>query len=293
VANNAYRAGELDAAVANSSELDKLRTEFGVDKELFLYPATRTIGLEFNLNEEVVKNPDVRLALSQATNRATMMKVVFKDGNTATTNWVPPARNALKGGEYDSLIGFDATKAKASLEKAGFANGQGFPELTLLQTDTATNKALGEFLQAEWKKHLNIDLKLEFVDAQTRQARFNQKNYQLVTGGWQEDYPDPENWFIGLWESNGSINKTSTSIPALDKLIADAKFNTNDEARRKAYRDAEKLLLEQVSGIAPLWHTQAKFLVKPHIKGMVESKRPGDTFVPGDWNPENWTTTKK
>jgi len=26
---------------------------------------------------------------------------------------------------------------------------------------------------------------------------------------------------------------------------------------------------------------------------MIESKRPGDTFVSGDWNPENWSTTKK
>ena len=48
-----------------------------------------------------------------------------------------------------------------------------------------------------------------------------------------------------------------------------------------------------MSGIAPLWHTQAKTLIKPHIKGMIESKRPGDTFVSGDWNPENWSTTKK
>ena len=131
------------------------------------------------------------------------------------------------------------------------------------------------------------------MDSKTRSARFNSGQYQLVTGGWQEDYPDPENWFIGLWETGGSINKTNTSIKELDDIIAKAKFNRNDEERRKFYRDAEKLLLTQATGIAPLWHTQAKFLVKPYIKGMVESKRPGDTFVPGDWNPENWSTTKK
>jgi ABC-type oligopeptide transport system substrate-binding subunit len=170
-------------------------------------------------------------------------------------------------------------------KKAGYENGQGFPELTLLLVESALNHSLGDFLQAEWKKHLGITIKLEFTDSKTRSARFNAQDYQLVTGGWQEDYPDPENWFLGLWETNGSINKTGTSIKALDDLVGKAKFNQNDEERRRQYRDAEKLLLEQASGIAPLWHTQAKFLVKPHIKGMIEHKRPGDTFVPGGWDP--------
>jgi oligopeptide transport system substrate-binding protein len=291
VLNQAYRSGEIDATVANKAELDKLKTEF--PKELQLYPATRTIGIEFNLQDAVMKNPDVRLALSQATDRVTMMKVVFKDANTATTSWVPPARNGLKGGEYDSILGFDVAKAKASLSKAGYANGAGFPKITLIQVDSATNKLAGDFLTAEWKKHLGIDLEVQYVDSKTRQSAFNTKAYQIVLGGWQEDYPDAENWFIGLWETGGSINKTSTSIPALDKAIADSKYNTNDEARRKGYRDAEKLLLDQASGIAPIYHTLAAMLVKPHITGMVENKRPADTFVAGDWYPELWKTSKK
>lgn len=291
VLNNAYRANEVDATIANKPELDKLRTEF--PKELSLYPATRTIGLEFQLEKDPVKNPDVRLALSQATDRATMMKVVFSGANTATTSWVPPTRNGLKGGEYDSILGFDVVKAKASMTKAGFADGKGFPALTMLLVDSQTNKLLGEFLQAEWKKHLGIDIKLEFVDSKTRSSKFNAGDFQLVTGGWQEDYPDPENWFLGLWETGGSINKTKTSIPALDAIIKLAKFNAKDEERRTQYRDAEKLLLTQATGIAPLWHTQFAALVKSHITGMNENKRPGDTFVPGDWYPEFWATSKK
>jgi ABC-type oligopeptide transport system substrate-binding subunit len=117
-------------------------------------------------------------------------------------------------------------------------------------------------------------------------------DYDLVLGGWQEDYPDPENWFIGLWETDGSINKTGTSIPELDELIADAKFNTNDEERREQYRQAEEILLSEANGIAPIYHTLAAFLVDSDIRGMVEWKRPGDTFVPGDWDPEYWGLAK-
>ncbi len=79
----------------------------------------------------------------------------------------------------------------------------------------------------------------------------------------------------------------------MDDLLSKAKFNTNDEQRRQQYREAEKILLDGVNGIAPLWHSGVHRLIKPYISGMKESKRPRDTFVAGDWNPENWKTSKK
>lgn len=286
VLNNAYRANEVQATVANKPELDALQSEF--PDEVHLYPATRTIGIEFMLEDPTLAKPGVRLALSQATDRETMMDVVFSGANTPTTSWVPPVRNGLEGGEYDDILGFNPESAKKHLADAGYPNGQGFPKLVLLLTDSQTNKLAGEFLQAEWKKHLNIDIELEFVDGPTRAARFNASDFQLVLGGWQEDYPDPENWFLGLWETGGSINKVKVSIPELDDVIDRARFNTNDEERRELYREAERILLREANGIAPVYHTLAAFLVKPNIRGMVEWKRPGDTFVPGDWNPEYW-----
>jgi oligopeptide transport system substrate-binding protein len=292
VSNNAYRSGELQATVANKPELEALRSEFGEGEELILYPATRTIGLEYNVTKAPLDNADVRLALSQAIDRDTMMQVVFSGANTATTSWVPPARNGLEGGEYDDILGFDEESAKQHMADAGFANGDGFPTLTLLLTDSQTNQLAGQFLQSQWGDILGIDLNLEFVDSPTRSARFNAIDYDLVLGGWQEDYPDPENWFIGLWETDGSINKTGVSIPELDDLIAEAKFNTNDEERRDQYRQAEEILLTEANGIAPIYHTLAAFLVKDNIRGMIEWKRPGDTFVPGDWDPEYWGLAK-
>ena len=291
VLTNAFRTGEVDATAANKPELDRLKTEF--PDQLHQYPATRTIGIEFNVKASPVDNGDVRVALSRATDRDTMMDVVYSGANIATTSWVPPARNGLQGGEYDQYIGFDEAKAKEAMAAAGYPNGQGFPSLTLLLADTATNKLAGEFLQAEWKRILGIDIQLEFTDSRTRSSRFNASDFQIVLGGWQEDYPDPENWFLGLWETGGSINKPQTSIPALDDLISKAQYNTNDEERRQQYRDAERILLEKASGIAPIYHSMVAALVRTEISGMVENQRPGDTFVPGDWYIELWRTSRR
>jgi oligopeptide transport system substrate-binding protein len=289
--NNAYRSGELDVVQANTAQLDVLKSEF--PKELVSYPATVTIGLEFQMKDPTLEKKEVRLALSQATDRKTMVEVIYKGAHFPTTSWMSAERSGAKEGAYDSAIGFDPKKAKENLAKAGYADGKGFPKISLLFSDTAANKALGEFLQAEWKKHLGIEVGLEFVDGPTRSARFNKSDFQLFVGGWGEDYPDPENWMLGLWDTGGGNNKTLTSVKEIDDLFAKAKVNTNDAQRRQQYRDAEKILIEGAYGIAPFYHRANHFLVKPHIKGMTENKSQSDSIMPAGWWPEFWSTTKK
>ena len=162
-----------------------------------------------------------------------------------------------------------------------------------MMTDTQTNKDLGAYLKDTWKKNLNVDVDLEFVDSKTRSARYNGKDFQLVINGWQEDYPDMENWFFGLREVGGSINKESCGTAEIDAKIAKAKYNTNNEQRLAQYREIEKDTVTSVQCTAPLWHTSALRMVKPYVKGMVENRRPGDTFAMGDWEPEKWSTTKR
>jgi oligopeptide transport system substrate-binding protein len=289
--NNAYRSGELDIALANTVQLDVLKSEF--PKELVSYPGTVTIGLMLNVKDSVFQNQDVRFALAYATDRKTYNDVVEKGAHSPTTSWMSAARSGAKEGVYDSAIGFDPKKAKESLAKAGFPDGKGFPKLTVLIRDSAGNKAAAEFLQAEWKKHLGIELSVEVVDTPTRSARYNKSEFQFVIGGWGEDYPDPENWFLGLWETDGGNNKTLTSVKELDDLLEKAKKNTNDEQRRQQYRDAEKVLIEGLHGVIPLHHRNNHFLVKPHIKGVTENKAQSDSIMPAAWWPEFWSTTKK
>lgn len=294
VAMTACRAGEIDATALPPAEYPAVKADPALSKELQQFPTTRTFGLAWQQKAgSVGEKLEIRLAFSQAVDRKSMNDVVFKGVQTPTTNWMPPERSGLKLDAFAADIGFDVAKAKANLAKAGYADGKGFPAVTLLLTDSATNKDMGAFLKDAWKKNLNVDVNLEFVDSKTRSARYNAKDFQLVIAGWQEDYPDPENWYIGLRETNASINKESCSIPELDAIIKAAKTNTNDEQRRQQYRDAETLAIKNACGNAPLWHNTALRMVKPYIKGMIESKRAGDTFVVGDWNPENWSTTKK
>lgn len=293
VALNAYRAGEIDATGVPTTQLDAVKKDPALGKELASYAAVRTLGLQMNLEDPLMAKKDVRLALSQATDRKTLNDVILKGANVASTTWMPPGRSGTNPDAFDAAIGFNPTKAKESLKKAGYDNGAGFPKLVLLQSDSAGNRTVGEFLQAEWKKHLNISLELEYTDAKTRSSRYSAEDYQLVLGGWGEDYPDPENWILGLYETGASINHVNCSMPEIDALIGKARYNTKDEERRQQYRDIEKLIVENVCGIAPVYQSGFHAVVKPYIKGMVENKKADDKQVPGDTSVELWTTTKK
>ncbi len=293
VALNAYRTGEIDATEVPVTQLDTIKKDPALSKELISYATVRTLGLQPNLKDPLLAKKEVRLALSQATDRKTLNDVILKGAHVSSTNWIPPARSGVKEGVYDAAIGFDPAKAKANLKAAGYDNGTGFPKLVLLQSDTAANRTISEFLQAEWKKHLNINIELEFTDAKTRSTRYSAKDFQLVLGGWGEDYPDPENWILGLYETGGSINRVNCSLKEIDDLIGKARYNVNNEQRLQQYRDIEKLIVENVCGMAPIYQRGFHAVVKPHIKGMIENKKPDDKQVPGDTSVELWSTTKK
>lgn len=281
VAANAYVAGELDMSRVSPEEVTVYQ-----DRDDFIKQALPiTIGLEWLMTDPVMSDLNVRMALSRATDRDLFNQVVNGSAWIPTTSWVPAEEpGANPEGAFDDIIGFDADAARAALEAAGYPGGEGFPGVTLLLTDSAGNRTAGEFLQGQWDEILGIDVELEFVDSKTRQQRFNDGQFQIVLGGWGHDYPDAENWLIGLFETGGSINKQQCSMPEIDAALAAAQEETDQEARWELLRTAEQLVLENLCGIAPLYHRGNLYLVSPDLKGVEPTLE--DHFYPQF--PENW-----
>ena len=106
---------------------------------------------------------------------------------------------------------------------------------------------------------------------------------------WNPDYPDPENWVAGLFNTGGANNHYGVSDPKLDDLYKKAAFNTNDEERRSQYREINKLLSEDPLLAGPILYQESfNYIVKPKLHGPRESAGPLDAFLAGDWNVEAW-----
>ena len=287
-AANAYRTGELSETDVDLTQLEQLRTEFGVDKEYFKFLAPSTRGLEMNLEKPPLDKVEVRLALSQAIDREQLNTVVVQGGNEPSTSWLPAVTGGADPHDFDSAVGFNPTEAKANLEKAGFPDGAGFPTLTILTGNSPAAIATGEFLQQSLQTNLGITVEVESVDSATRSDRFTDEQFELFPGGWIQDYPDPENWILGLFDSGGSLNHYNCKDQEIDDLVAKARANTDDAARKAQYKDINELIVTKVCGIAPYWHENNHWLIKPNVVGMRENLAGQDGAIAADWAAEYW-----
>lgn len=285
---NAYRTGEVQATTADVTQLETLKSEFGDGNEYFKFVAPSTTGLFFQLDKPPLDKLEVRLALSQAVDREALNLVVYQGGHAPSTSWVPEVSGGLPPDAFDDAIGFDPEKARQNLAEAGFPDGEGFPELSLLTIDAPTTRQTAEFLQEAFRQHLNISLNIEIVDGPIHSARFTDEQYELTLNGWLQDYPDPENWVIGQFETTGSSNHTNCADPDIDALIAKAQFNTNNEERLGQYQEINELIVEELCGVAPFRHDGSHWLIKPNIVGMRENLNGQDTTVAADWAAEYW-----
>lgn len=277
----AYDAGDLDMTRLGQQDLPAVRER----DDFYAQPLPITIGIEYLMTDPLLSDYNVRLALSRAVDRELFSEVVFNNGVIPTTNWVPaeePGANAQ--GAFEDTIGFDEEAARTALAEAGYPDGAGFPGVSMIIRDDATELASAEFLQSQWKEILNIDLAIEQVDSQTRQDRFNSSNFELIIGGWGHDYPDAENWLVGLYNTGASINKQLCSDPDIDAALDSAVAETENEARWGFLQEAEKLVVEGLCGIAPLYHRGNFYLISPSLKGVSPTLE--DHFLPQF--PEDW-----
>lgn len=288
-AYDAYRNNELDMLTqVPFSKLDAIKADSQIKTQYIQQKLPSTRGLHMNYKVKPLENVKVRQALAKSIDRESLVQTVFQGAQIPTTQWVPAGIGGIPQTTYDEQK-FDVAAAKQLLADAGFPNGQNFPKLTLLLRDDKANRDLGEFLKTDYKKNLNIDIDLEIVDGKTRSSRFNKNDFELFWGGWIQDFPDPENWIDGLWNTGGSNNKVGYSNPDLDNLLKANKLELNNEKRLAAYKQMADIVNKTV-GIASAYHESNNYLAKPKMGGLQPANN--DAELPGDWMAEAWYVKK-
>jgi len=137
---------------------------------------------------------------------------------------------------------------------------------------------------------LNIDIDLDIVDSQTRKQRDAAGQFDMYFSGWIQDFPDPENWIDGLWNTDGALAKRKAySNPELDQLFKANKYEPNTEKRLAAYKQMQDIVSKSV-GMAILLHESNNYMVKPKLGGAQPTNN--DALLPGDWAAETWYMKK-
>jgi ABC-type transport system substrate-binding protein len=195
-------------------------------------------------------NKDVRLGIGKAVDWQGMIDNCFSGGHEYTTTWIPqevPAGQATdwRAKEY----AFDVDAAKALVEGVDISR-----EFILIVRVGTESECQGSYIQEQLRANLGMNVKVEVLEGPDRSARFRAETFDLFPGGWFQDYPDPENWILGLFDTDGVLNHYNCSNPDIDQNTADATFNLNEEERIAQWEEVNRLIVDEVCGIFVYYH---------------------------------------
>jgi oligopeptide transport system substrate-binding protein len=75
--------------------------------------------------------------------------------------------------------------------------------------------------------------------------------------------------FLDLWTTDSSFNTGKYSNERFDQLITQAKAEVDEDKRMQQMEEAEKILVEEDAGVAPMFFEGTSRLIEPFIKDFV------------------------
>lgn len=264
----AYENNEVDHTQVSAADYDRVLKDPKLSKEMKGFPGSSTMMIHWDTTNKPTSDVKVRQALGLGFDRTALIDTVLKKYYLNAPTILP---SDIAGYNEGAALQGGVAKAKQLMADAGFANGQGWPaDFTIVYAASATSKLWLEFLQAEWKKNLGIDVKLDSRETKAavefRVSRKTQPFYGLI-GQWGSDYGDPFNWHNFLFQSSADFWNTHWKNAEFDSIVATAKGMTDKIARTKEYEKAE-MILNQEQAHTPIFHGQSFFLIKPKLEGI-------------------------
>ncbi|CAM3937946.1 ABC transporter substrate-binding protein [Serratia silvae] len=207
--------------------------------------------LAFNTQKAPLDNVKVRQALALAINKPAIIEAVFHGTGTAAKNILPPdvwsADADLK--DYD----YEPEKAKALLKEAGFANGMTI-DLWAMPVQRPYNpnaKRMAEMIQADWAK-VGVTAKVVTFEWGEYLTRVKNGEHQAALMGWTTATGDPDNFFGPLYSctsANGGSNSSKWCYQPFDKLILEARAESNHQKRIELYKEAQQMMHDQMPAV--------------------------------------------
>jgi oligopeptide transport system substrate-binding protein len=266
-----YENGELDVQAVPISDMDRVKADAVLSKELYIAPRLCTYYYGFNQKKPPFDNVKVRQAFSYAIDRQKLIDTVLKGEQRPAKSFACPGifGSVADDANFKGIL-FDAAKAKALLAEAGYPDGKGLPEITLMFNTSESHQKLAEFVQQSIKDNLGVEIKLANQEWAVYLKTVNGDDTpQMYRMGWCADYPDENNWVLENFHTTKSLNNPKWSgagAEKFDQLVEQAAAASKAEDRAKLYFEAEKLLVEDEAVIAPVYYYTRVVCNKPYVQ---------------------------
>lgn len=274
----------------DSNELDvvnKLSGEFipgYVDNPAFLsIPQFVTYFLKMNSVRDGKENPalannNIRKALAQAFDKESFVKEVLQDQSTATDQVISPGQTIAPDGtdftklaaKKNNYLTYDTAKAKEFWEKGKKEIGLDKIKLEFLTDDTDSAKKAAEFFQFQLEENLDgLEVNVTQVPFTIRVDRDQTRDYDLELSGWGTDYRDPLT-VMRIFTSDSTLGGVTFKSDTYDQLIQETRTThaADQEARLNDFAQAQDILVNQETVLAPIYNRSISVLANQKIKDL-------------------------
>ncbi|MGH9969895.1 MAG: peptide ABC transporter substrate-binding protein [Pyrinomonadaceae bacterium] len=270
---NLYKVGAADAVVNHSvpnAWLDVVRP-----KKDYMDAAEAAITyILINTTQPPMNDLRVRRAFNMAIDKITYSK--SKRTTKPLSAFTPEA--IFVGYPQPKGDPFDPEQARKLLAEAGYPVTRKldgtyecgkFPvdEVKLIFASHSSNKALAEFMQAQWKQNLGITVLLNNMESKTYMNARSKLEYKgFALGIWGADYMDPVT-FLNLFLTPGGDNGSGWWDQKYADLLEQANHVIDRQKRYELLAKAEKYMLD-AQPMIPIETPSVNWVKKPYVKGL-------------------------
>ncbi len=272
-----FQNGQLDLCQIPAGQVEAAKAKYGASEDGWTVSPGKQVltgaflGVTFcliNTERDILDNADVRRALSLAINRQAICDTVYEGALKPATGMIS---EGLAGYIPDQWLyaKYDVEQAKQLLEKAGYPDGEGLPELVVIFSTGGTQEDVFALVQADLAK-IGVKTKLEAIEWAEYQDVRAAGDFDLAADGWVGDYPSEDNFLAPLFSSDSADNGSGYSNPTIDQMIEEARQTVDAAARQTKYQEIERIIGEDCP-VIPLTNFAHNVMGSERIRGLVYS----------------------
>lgn len=267
-----FEAGTIDTTIVAGDQIERLKVDANLSSQLKIAPWNCTQAWGFNTMKPPFNNVHMRKAFNFAVDRESLVTNVTAGGEIPAVFFTPPsiaeapsATDAVK-----VLTNFDAAKAKEELalglKDLGFTSVDQLPKITVEFGTSQILSAVAQALQAMWQESLGIKVDLSQVDNTVYWSKQEKDPGMIFRAGWCPDYNDANNYLRDVYRSDSIYNYGKWTNAEFDKLVDQARVETDPAKRLEMYTQAETLLSIDDAGTMVLYYPARAQLTKSTIQ---------------------------
>jgi peptide/nickel transport system substrate-binding protein/oligopeptide transport system substrate-binding protein len=260
-----FQAGNLDFVQIADGQIEPTLAQYGESpdgftinpgKQTLIGPESSVYYLNVNTADPVLKDKNIRMALSYAINRQAICDTVFFGTRIPATGIIPPGIEGFRDGAWPASV-YDVAKAKKALADAGYPNGEGLPAIKLSYNTGGAHENIAQMVQADFRA-IGVNAELDMMEWGQYLDELEAGNIQIGRLGWTADYPIMENFLFSLFYTGNGDNYSSYSNAAVDSGILAARAVPDVVARIKAFQKVDDLIAADLPVIPIMFYRHSR-----------------------------------